>query len=77
MGDRKQMNESWLNIQWFKRKTLHEYQNGGKDNALKYVEHISEVISDSDYVELIQYIKELKPEDTDPDKSEEDRLWRI
>ena len=77
MGDRKQMNESWLNIQWFKRKTLHEYQNGGKDNALKYVEHISEVVSDSDYVELIQYIKELKPEDIDPDKSEEDRLWRI
>ena len=71
------MNESWLNIEWFKRKALHEYQSGGKDNALKYVEHISEVISDSDYVELIQYIKELKPEDTDPDKSEEDRLWRI
>lgn len=77
MGDRKQMNESWLNIEWFKRKALHEYQSGGKDNALKYVEHISEVVSDSDYVELIQYIKELKPEDTDPDKSEEDRLWRI
>ena len=71
------MNESWLNIEWFKRKALHEYQSGGKDNALKYVEHISEVVSDSDYVELIQYIKELKPEDTDPDKSEEDRLWRI
>ena len=77
MGDRKQMNESWLNIEWFKRKALHEYQSGGKDNALKYVEHISEVVSDSDYVELIQYIKELKPEDTNPDKSEEDRLWRI
>ena len=71
------MNKSWLNIDWFKRKALHEYQSGGKDNALKYVEHISEVVSDSDYVELIQYIKELKPEDTDPDKSEEDRLWRI
>ena len=71
------MNESWLNIEWFKRKALHEYQSGGKDNALKYVEHISEVVSDSDYVELIQYIKELKPEDTNPDKSEEDRLWRI
>ena len=77
MGNRKQMNESWLNIEWFKRKALHEYQSGGKDNALKYVEHISEVVSDSDYVELIQYIKELKPEDTNPDKSEEDRLWRI
>ena len=71
------MNQSWLNIEWFKRKALHEYQSGGKDNALKYVEHISEVVSDSDYVELIQYIKELKPEDTNPDKSEEDRLWRI
>ena len=77
MGNRKQMNESWLNIEWFKRKALPEYQSGGKDNALKYVEHISEVVSDSDYVELIQYIKELKPEDTNPDKSEEDRLWRI
>ena len=77
MGNRKQMNQSWLNIEWFKRKALHEYQSGGKDNALKYVEHISEVVSDSDYVELIQYIKELKPEDTNPDKSEEDRLWRI
>ena len=77
MGNRKQMNQSWLNIEWFKRKALHEYQSGGKDNALKYVEHISEVVSDSDYVELIQYIKELKPDDTNPDKSEEDRLWRI
>ena len=77
MGNRKQMNQSWLNIEWFKRKALHEYQSGGKDNALKYVEHISEVVSDSDYVELIQYIKELKPEDTNLDKSEEDRLWRI
>ena len=77
MGNRKQMNQSWLNIEWFKRKALHEYQSGGKENALKYVEHISEVVSDSDYVELIQYIKELKPEDTNPDKSEEDRLWRI
>ena len=77
MGNRKQMNQSWLNIEWFKRKALHEYQSGGKDNALKYVEHISEVVSDSDYVELIEYIKELKPEDTNPDKSEEDRLWRI
>ena len=71
------MSLSWINVDWFKRKLLHEYQNGGKDNALKYVEHISEVVSDSDYVELIQYIKELKPEDTNPDKSEEDRLWRI
>ena len=28
---------------------------------LNYVEHISEVVSDSDYVLLLQYIKELKP----------------
>ena len=58
MGNRKQMNESWLSIQWFKRKTLHEYQSGGEESAL-------------------EYIKQLKPEDTNPDKSEEDRLWRI
>ena len=77
MGNRKQMNQSWLNIEWFKRKALHEYQSGGKENALKYVEHLSKAISDNDYVELIQYIKELKPEDTNPDKSEGDRLWRI
>ena len=58
MGNRKQMNQSWLNIEWFKRKALHEYQSGGEERAL-------------------EYIKELKPEDTNPDKSEEDRLWRI
>ena len=77
MGNRKQMNESWLNIDWFKRKTLHEYQSGGKDSALNYLEDISEAISDSDYVLLLEYIKQLKPEDTNSDKSEEDRLWRI
>ena len=77
MGNRKQMNESWLNIEWFKRKALHEYQSGGKDSALNYLEDISEAISDSDYVLLLEYIKQLKPEDTNPDKSEEDRLWRI
>ena len=60
MGNRKQMNQSWLNIEWFKRKALHEYQSGGKENALKYVEHLSKAISDSDYVELLQYIKKLK-----------------
>jgi len=77
MGNRKQMSMSWLNIEWFKRKALHEYQSGGKENALKYVEHLSQAISDNDYVELLQYVKKLKPEDTNPDKSEEDRLWRI
>ena len=71
------MNKSWLNIDWFKWKTLHEYQSGGKDSALNYLEDISGAISDSDYILLLEYIKELKPEDTNPDKSEEDRLWRI
>ena len=71
------MNESWLNIDWFKRKTLHEYQSCGKDSALNYLEDISAAISDSDYILLLEYIKQLKPEDTNPDKSEEDRLWRI
>ena len=54
------MNESWLNIDWFKRKTLHEYQSGGKDSALNYLEDISEAISDSDYVLLLEYIKIIK-----------------
>ena len=48
-----------------------------KRQALNYLEDISEAISDSDYVLLLEYIKQLKPEDTNPDKSEEDRLWRI
>ena len=77
MGNRKQMNQSWLNIEWFKRKALHEYQSGGEENALEYIDHISDLLSDSDYDTLLEYIKELKPEDTNPDKSEEDRLWRI
>ena len=71
------MNQSWLNIEWFKRKALHEYQSGGEENALEYIDHISDLLSDSDYDTLLEYIKELKPEDTNPDKSEEDRLWRI
>ena len=77
MGDRKQMNESWLSIQWFKRKALHEYQSGGEVSALEYIDHISDLLSDTDYDILLEYIKQLKPEDTNPDKSEEDRLWRI
>ena len=44
------MNKSWLNIEWFKRKALHEYQNGGKDNALKYVDCLLYTLSDSDYI---------------------------
>ena len=77
MGNRKQMNQSWLNIEWFKRKALQEYQSGGEERALEYIDHISDLLSDSDYDTLLEYIKELKPEDTNPDKSEEDRLWRI
>ena len=55
------MNKSWLNIQWFKRKTLHEYQSGGEESALEYIDHISDLLSDSDYDTLLEYIKELKP----------------
>ena len=77
MGNRKQMNQSWLNIEWFKRKALHEYQSGGEENALEYIDHISDLLSDNDYETILEYVKKLKPEDTNPDKSEEDRLWRI
>ena len=71
------MNQSWLNIEWFKRKALHEYQSGGEENALEYIDHISDLLSDNDYETILEYVKKLKPEDTNPDKSEEDRLWRI
>ena len=77
MGNRKQMNQSWLNIEWFKRKALHEYQSGGEERALEYIDHISDLLSDNDYETILEYVKKLKPEDTNPDKSEEDRLWRI
>ena len=52
-------------------------QSCGEESALEYIDHISDLLSDSDYDTLLEYIKELKPEDTNPDKSEEDRLWRI
>ena len=71
------MNQSWLNIEWFKRKALHEYQSGGEENALEYIDHISDLLNDNDYETILEYVKKLKPEDTNPDKSEEDRLWRI
>ena len=77
MGNRKQMNQSWLNIEWFKRKALHEYQSGGEERGLEYIEHISDLLNDNDYETILEYVKKLKPEDTNPDKSEEDRLWRI
>ena len=77
MGYRKQMSLSWVNVDWFKRKILHEYQSGGDEATKKYLEVISQAISDTDYVELLEYTNGLTPEDTNPDKSEEDRLWRI
>jgi len=77
MGYRKQMSLSWVNVDWFKRKILHEYQSGGDEATKKYLEVISQAISDTDYVELLEYANGLTPEDTNPDKSEEDRLWRI
>jgi len=84
MGYRKQMSNgnanqgiSWLNVDWFKRKILHEYQNGGDEATKKYLKVIAQAVSDTDYVELLEYANGLKPEDTNPDKSEEDRLWRI
>ena len=42
--------------------------------VIRYIDHISDLLSDSDYDTLLEYIKELKPEDTNPDKSEEIRL---
>jgi hypothetical protein len=71
------MSLSWVNVDWFKRKILHEYQSGGDEATKKYLEVISQAISDTDYVELLEYANGLTPEDTNPDKSEEDRLWRI
>jgi len=71
------MSLSWVNVDWFKRKILHEYQSGGDEATKKYLKVIVQAISDTDYVELLEYTNGLTPEDTNPDKSEEDRLWRI
>lgn len=71
------MSLSWVNVDWFKRKILHEYQSGGDEATKKYLKVIVQAISDTDYVELLEYANGLTPEDTNPDKSEEDRLWRI
>ena len=49
----------------------------GEESALEYIDHISDLLSDNDYETILEYVKKLKPEDTNPDKSEEDRLWRI
>ena len=71
------MSMSWINVDWFKRKLLHEYQNGGNDATQKYLKEIAKAVNDSDYVLLLEYANGLTPADTNPDKSEEDRLWRI
>ena len=76
MGYRKQMSLSWLNVDWFKRKILHEYQNGGKDATQKYLKEIAKAVNDSDYVLLFEYANSLTTEDI-TEKSEDDKLWRI
>ena len=76
MGYRKQMSLSWVNVDWFKRKILHEYQNGGGEATKKYLRVIAQAVTDTDYVELLQYSNSLTPEDI-KEKTEEDKLWRI
>ena len=76
MGDRKQMSMSGLNVDWCKRKALHEYQNGGEESANTYLKQIAPALTDSDYLILKDYIEDLTPIDT-KEKSEDDKLWRI
>ena len=79
MGYRKQMSyvEDTFNYEDWEVDILHEYQSGGDEATKKYLKVIAQAISDTDYVELLEYANSLTPEDTNPDKSEEDRLWRI
>ena len=70
------MSLSWVIVDWFKRKILHEYQSGGKEATDKYLRVIAQAVSDTDYVELLQYSNSLTPEDI-KEKTEEDKLWRI
>jgi len=70
------MSLSWVNVDWFKRKILHEYQSGGKEATDKYLRVIAQAVSDTDYVELLQYSNSLTSEDI-KEKTEEDKLWRI
>ena len=70
------MSLSWINVDWFKRKLLHEYQNGGNDATQKYLKEIAKAVNDSDYLILKDYIKGLTPNDI-KEKSEDDKLWRI
>jgi hypothetical protein len=71
------MSLSWVNVEWFKRKILHEYQSGGKEATDKYLRVVAQTVTDTDYVKLLEYVNSLTPEDINPDKSEEDKLWRI
>ena len=70
------MSLSWLNVDWFKRKILQEYQNGGNDATQKYLKDIAKAVTDSDYVLLLEYANSLSQEDL-TEKSEDDKLWRI
>ena len=70
------MSLSWVNVDWFKRKILHEYQSGGDENVSRYLRAIAQAVTDTDYVELLQYANSLTPEDI-KEKTEDDKLWRI
>ena len=70
------MSLSWINVDWFKRKLLHEYQNGGNDATQKYLKEIAKAVNDSDYVLLSEYANSLTTEDI-TEKTEDDKLWRI
>jgi len=70
------MSLSWVNVEWFKRKILHEYQSGGKEATAKYLRVVAQAVTDSDYVELSKYSNSLTPEDI-KEKTEDDKIWRI
>ena len=76
MGYRKQMSLSWVNVDWFKRKILHEYQSGGDEATKKYLRVIAQAVTDTDYVELLEYANSLTTKDI-KEKTEDDKLWRI
>ena len=67
------MSLSWLNVDWFKRKALHKYQNGGEDSANTYLKQIAPALTDSDYLILKDYIEKLTPEDI-KEKTDDDNL---
>jgi len=65
-----------MNVDWFKRKALHEYQSGGDESANTYLKQIKHMLKDSDYLILKDYIEKLTSEDI-KEKTEDDKLWRI